>query len=67
MSPAVGYAVGINAGIGSVLRTDDGGLTWEAQVANTTAQLNDVFFVDAQRGWAVGNGGIIIHTSTAGF
>jgi photosystem II stability/assembly factor-like uncharacterized protein len=67
LSPTVGYAVGINAGIGSVLRTDDGGRTWQPQVANTTAQLNDVYFVDSQRGWAVGNGGIIIHTSTAGF
>ena len=67
VSSSIGYAVGINSGIGSVLRTDDGGLTWQAQVANTTAQLNDVYFVDSQRGWAVGNGGIIIHTSTAGF
>jgi photosystem II stability/assembly factor-like uncharacterized protein len=67
VSPTVGYAVGINSGLGSVLRTDDGGFTWQPQVANTTVQLNDVYFVDSQRGWAVGNGGIIIHTSTAGF
>lgn len=64
----VGYAVGFNSGVGgTVLRTDDGGLTWQAQVSNTPTHLNAVFFVDSQRGWAVGDGGIIIHTANAGF
>ncbi|MFI5371660.1 MAG: YCF48-related protein [Candidatus Eisenbacteria bacterium] len=64
----VGYAVGFNSGVGGVvLRTDDGGLTWQTQVSNTSTHLNDVFFVDSQRGWAVGDGGIIIHTANAGF
>jgi hypothetical protein len=63
----IGYAVGSNASLGAtVLRTDDGGLTWEIQAAHTGAPLNDVFFVDALRGWAVGQGGTIIHTARGG-
>jgi photosystem II stability/assembly factor-like uncharacterized protein len=66
--PQVGYAVGFNAtaGAGGVARTDDGGLNWDAQTSNTTFRLNDVYFVDALRGWAVGNGGVIIHTARGG-
>ena len=64
---AIGYAVGSNAGLGgTVLRTDDGGVTWQAQAAHTSFLLNDVFFVDALRGWAVGRGGTIIHTARGG-
>lgn len=60
-----GWGVGVN-GTAFVLRTDDGGLTWDPQTAVAANALNDVFFVDAQRGWAVGNGGIILHTATGG-
>jgi photosystem II stability/assembly factor-like uncharacterized protein len=61
----IGYVVGTD-GAGAVLRTDDGGLTWQTQAANTQFRLNDVFFIDAQRGWAVGNNGTIIHTARGG-
>jgi len=61
----IGYAVGYN-GVGAALRTDDGGVTWQAQTSNTQSRLNDVCFVDALRGWAVGNGGTIVHTSRGG-
>jgi photosystem II stability/assembly factor-like uncharacterized protein len=62
-----GYAVGFNAGVGgAVLRTDDGGVTWLPQVSHTQARLYDVFFVDLLRGWAVGSGGVIIHTARGG-
>ena len=60
-----GYAVGFNA-VGTVLRTDDGGVTWQPQVSNAQFRLNGVHFVDAQRGWAVGASGVIIHTGTGG-
>ena len=63
----IGYAVGFDAAIGGmVLRTDDGGVTWQAQASRTQSRLNDVFFVDALRGWAVGQGGTIIHTARGG-
>ncbi|HYM80206.1 MAG TPA: YCF48-related protein [Candidatus Limnocylindria bacterium] len=62
----IGYAVGSNSGQGSVLRTDDGGLTWDPQISHASVQLNDVFFVDALRGWAVGDLGTIVHTARGG-
>jgi photosystem II stability/assembly factor-like uncharacterized protein len=62
-----GFAVGFNAGVGgTVLRTVNSGISWSAQVSNSTFRLNDVWFVDGMRGWAVGEGGTIIHTSSAG-
>ncbi len=63
--PAVGFAVGSNAG-GAVLRSDDHGSSWLPQLANSAFRLEDVFFVDAQRGWAVGANGTIVHTVTGG-
>jgi len=62
---STGYVVGWN-GIGAVLRSDNAGRTWTAQTANTQYRLNDVFFADSERGWAVGDGGTIIHTGTGG-
>ena len=63
----IGYIVGFNSGgSGAVLRTDDGGLTWESQTANTQFHLNSVFFTDPLHGWAVGNSGAIIHTARGG-
>jgi photosystem II stability/assembly factor-like uncharacterized protein len=35
-------------------------------VANSTQPLSGVFFLDAQRGWAVGAAGRIVHTSHGG-
>lgn len=61
----LGYAVGTQ-GVGVVLRTDDGGITWNNQTSNAQFALEDVFFVDTQRGWAVGANGLIIHTGTGG-
>jgi photosystem II stability/assembly factor-like uncharacterized protein len=63
----IGYVVGYNSGgVGIVLRTDDGGVSWQSQSPNTQFRLKDVFFVDALNGWAVGRNGTIIHTSTGG-
>jgi len=64
-SDLVGYAVGFNAS-GLVLRSENGGLGWTRQVSNTSRRLNDVYFVDPLRGWAVGDAGAIIHTSLGG-
>lgn len=60
-----GYAVGFNAS-GLVLKSVDGGQGWVRQVSNTGRRLNDVYFVDVSRGWAVGDVGTIIHTSLGG-
>ncbi len=61
----VGYAVG-NNGTGLVLKTLDGGATWDPQIANTSQFLRDVWFIDPLRGWSVGSGGRILHTARGG-
>lgn len=63
---AIGYAAGSNGGQGAILRTDDAGITWDAQTSRSNVPLNDVFFVDALRGWAVGDAGTIVHTARGG-
>jgi photosystem II stability/assembly factor-like uncharacterized protein len=51
---------------GYVLRTTDGGITWNRQQSNVGQWLLSVSFVDSVTGWAVGNSGTIIHTSNGG-
>ena len=65
VGPATAYAVGSN-GNGLVLKSLDGGATWNPQVSNSAQTLKDVWFVDAMRGWAVGAAGRVIHTSRGG-
>lgn len=38
----------------SIFHTDDGGLSWEKQVADTTTVRYDIYFSDKNHGWAVG-------------
>jgi photosystem II stability/assembly factor-like uncharacterized protein len=63
---SVVFAVGSNGGPGAVLRSDDFGVTWVMQTPRSQYALNDVYFVDRQHGWAVGNGGTIRHTARGG-
>ena len=58
-----GWAVGDN---GTIVATDNCGITWNAQASGTTAQLNAVSFRDAVHGWAVGAGGTILATADGG-
>ncbi len=51
---------------GYVLRTTDGGMSWNRQESKVGQWLLSVTFVDSLRGWAVGNYGTIIHTTDAG-
>jgi len=51
---------------GVILRTADGGLSWEEQTSGTTNALSSVYFVDALNGWSVGNNGAILHTTNGG-
>ena len=64
-SSQIGYAVGTN-GPGLILKTVDGASSWFPQISNSAQALNDVWFVDPLRGWAVGTGGRIVHTSKGG-
>lgn len=58
-----------------ILRSMDGGATWTSQeypsdfghqMLNPFSGFADVFFVDENNGWVVGDNGIILHTSTGG-
>ena len=42
------------------------GATWIPQTPRSQYALNDVYFVDRQHGWAVGNSGVIRHTARGG-
>ncbi len=46
-----GWAVG---GLGTILHTCDGGVTWDEQDSGVNVLLEKVHFVDRKRGWAVG-------------
>jgi len=60
-----GFAVGLN-GAGVVLHTSDGGEAWTPQAVHSQFRLRGVFFLDARRGWVVGDNGTIRHTTSAG-
>jgi photosystem II stability/assembly factor-like uncharacterized protein len=45
----------ISGHAGTILRTTDGGEHWELQETGLTAEIVDVFMLDAQRGWALGS------------
>jgi len=67
VSPSIIVAVGIgnpSLGEGTILRSTDGGANWSIQTAER--DLNSVFFITSQTGWAVGNGGRILRTGDAG-
>ncbi len=52
---------------GTVKKTTDGGVHWYSQVSNTSYSLNKVSFSDTSHGFAVGDNGTIIHTTTGGW
>jgi photosystem II stability/assembly factor-like uncharacterized protein len=51
---------------GTIISTDDGGATWKDRSIGADIILNDVRFVDARQGWAVGEFGRIYHTRDSG-
>lgn len=63
ITPEKGWIAGEK---GTILYTQDGGDTWEAQESGTEADIKSLAFVNEKTGWAVGNGGTIIHTEDAG-
>ena len=44
----------------------DGGQTWVTQSTNKEDILEDIFFLDASMGWAVGENGVILYTTDGG-
>lgn len=71
--PGSAWAVGRRSDLAQpvVLFSLDAGQSWTAQLLPASAplagnQLEDVFFLDDQRGWAVGTQGLVLHTATGG-
>jgi photosystem II stability/assembly factor-like uncharacterized protein len=54
-----GYAVGYdyNSSVGIIIKTIDGGDTWDTLSSGTVAQLNSVYFPDTNTGYVVGGAG----------
>jgi photosystem II stability/assembly factor-like uncharacterized protein len=58
---------GENNDEGRIQKTTDGGLSWNAyKIENENTTLNDIFFINSNRGWAVGDKGIILQTEDGG-
>jgi predicted outer membrane repeat protein len=64
-----GWVAGRN-GNGMIAKTEDGGVTWTTVGIYDAEMIWDVYFIDEQLGWAVGNEdddeGIILHSSDGG-
>ncbi|MEQ8169428.1 MAG: YCF48-related protein [Candidatus Eremiobacterota bacterium] len=60
-----GWALGVR--VDEVVYTTDGGTTWNYQTTPSTGKYySDMYFVDANNGWIVGTGGVILHTTNGG-
>jgi len=58
-----GYIVG---DCGTILKTINGGITWNSLSIETSVSLISVYFTDSNTGYAVGQNGMIIKTTDAG-
>lgn len=63
---AYAWAATTNQTRSLIVRTADGGATWEHGYSGTAQRLDAIDFVDATHGWAVGTGRVIQVTSNGG-
>lgn len=63
ISENIGWAVG---SAGTILKTIDGGVTWESVTSGTKSELTDINFIDQNTGWIVGADGVILKTTNGG-
>jgi photosystem II stability/assembly factor-like uncharacterized protein len=59
----IGYSVGDS---GAIYKTYDAGSNWQAQQSGIFTRLNGVYFLDLDYGFAVGENGILLRTTTGG-
>lgn len=62
-NPMTGYAC---TGGGGLLKTTDGGATWDTLPSFSSMCLMDIHFINPEEGWVVGDGGLIAHTENGG-
>ncbi len=51
---------------GFLLKTVDGGQSWQEIPYDDERQATNIYFVDEQVGWAIGNGGLLLSTTDGG-
>jgi len=62
ISGQIGWYVNNN----EIFHSTNGGNNWILQNSNTTNELYNIFFLDNNNGWAVGENGTILHTNNGG-
>jgi len=65
INDTMGYIAG--AGMPNLMKTLDGGLTWQASPHVSDASLTDLFFTDLNNGYSCGNNFYYTHNSGAGW
>jgi len=63
INPEVGFILGRD---GLILKTTDGGNSWQEISSNTNNWLEDIFFIDGIKGWITGSNGTVLITSDGG-
>jgi len=51
---------------GTILKTEDSGMSWSVQESGSTAKLYDIYFVDYNNGYAVGGCATVLKTMNGG-
>lgn len=51
-----GYSAGIN---GTILRTKNAGVNWNAQSISAAAELQEILFLNENTGWVFGGRGLL--------
>ncbi|NBB61779.1 glycosyl hydrolase [Pseudomonas sp. ODNR1LW] len=51
---------------GIAVLSDDNGISWRQAKVPVSVTLTSVQFVDAKQGWAVGHGGVVLHSKDGG-
>lgn len=63
INPLVGYVCGFN---GLILKTEDGGKTWEKNTFDSRVNFFRVLFLNPDKGFITGDNGTIIYTNDGG-
>ena len=51
---------------GVIMKSVDGGITWQQKFSGSIPAINDLQFIDPLHGWAVGDSGLILYSNDGG-
>jgi len=71
LNAKTGFAIGSSTQYnvikgGYIIKTTDAGLNWIRQISNTNIYISDIYFLNENTGWVVGDSGLILKTTTGG-